>query len=221
MSLRIASIWAQDRNGVLGDGHGMLWHVPADFKHFKTETIDCPVVMGRSSFQALGKPLPRRLNIVLSRDPSYRPEGGVPARSLEEALAAARRECERTGAKTIWITGGAQVYQQAMPVADELVVTELDLEVPELPGRRLVHAPRIDPAEWEVDPIRSDLPASGPRSAGSGKLSSAPGAETDRSPASAQGTEHLDEGWRPRSGDARWRVRTYRRLAAATGGRAD
>lgn len=209
MSPRIASIWAQDRNGVLGDGHGMLWHVPADFKHFKMETIDCPVVMGRASFRALGKPLPRRLNIVLSRDPGYRPEGAVPARSLEEALAIAQRECECTGAKTIWITGGAQVYQQAMPVADELVVTELDLEVPELPGRRLVHAPLIDPAEWRLDPARSDLPVPGPHSADSRTQSSAPGTDTNEILASSQGAEHLDEGWRPQSGDARWRVRTY------------
>ena len=182
---RRASIWAQDRAGVIGDGKGMLWHVPEDFKHFRSETMGCPVVMGRASFEALGSPLPGRLNIVLTRSPeaanNVRAAGALASDSLDEALRLADEECARTGAATVWITGGARVYQEALPLVDELVVTELDLSVGPSNGApgHVVRAPEIDPVLWRVVPERSD----------------------------AQ--------WRPRSGDAPWKVVVYERRNAA------
>lgn len=151
----IASIWAQDTNGLLGSGSGMLWHVPADFAHFKQATMGSPVIMGRSSWEGLSGPLPGRLNIVLTSSRGYRAEGARVAHSLSRAIGIATDEGEHGGA-AIWIAGGASVYAQAMDVVDELVVTDLDLSVPVGPGDPAVYAPAIDPTTWSVDPARSD-----------------------------------------------------------------
>ncbi|WRS29245.1 dihydrofolate reductase [Actinomycetaceae bacterium MB13-C1-2] len=167
-----ASIWAEDRVGVIGDGERMLWHVPADFKHFKESTIGCPIIMGRASFEALGGPLPGRVNIVVTRSPGYQAEGVHVAHSIEDALEIADRSAEATGAKTVWITGGGSIYRETMDLVNELVITDLDLKIP-ADDRTLVMAPIIDPDIWQIDRARTD-----------------------------------DE-WRPRSGDARWRVTTY------------
>lgn len=167
--MTIAMIWAQDKNGVLGNGIEMLWHVPEDFKHFKAATLGHPVIMGRGSWEALGgKPLPGRLNVVITGQKDYVAEGAKVTHSLQQAVAVAQ-----TSAELVWIVGGARVYADAMGIADELVVTDLDLEVAVAPD--LVYAPTIDAESWWADPARSD----------------------------AQ--------WRPRSGDARWKVTTYLR----------
>ena len=170
----VASIWAQDRTGVLGSGTGMLWHVPADFAHFKAETLGCPVIMGRASWEALGGALPGRTNVVITRDRSYAAPGATVVHSLGEAMEVATPAPCSPGRATVWITGGARVYAEAMDLVDELVVTDLDLDVVAAgPSGPVVHAPRIDPSEWVADPARSDAE------------------------------------WRPRSGDARWRVTTW------------
>lgn len=150
-----ASIWAEDQNGVIGDGNSMMWHVPADFKHFKESTIGCPIIMGRASFEALGGPLPGRVNIVITRSPDYEAAGALVAHSIAEALELGSQAAENTGAKTIWITGGGSVYHETMDQVDELVITDLDLEIPG-EGRALVRAPTIDPKVWRMDTERSD-----------------------------------------------------------------
>jgi dihydrofolate reductase len=153
----LSSIWAQDRTRVLGSGHGMLWHVPADYRHFRSSTVGCPVVMGRASWESLGDALPDRANIVITRTPGYSAPGALVVGSLEEAIdegvSAARRDC----APTVWVTGGGRVYAEAMSVVDELVVTDLDLDVVAGGwGGPVVRAPRIDPELWAVDEARSD-----------------------------------------------------------------
>lgn len=153
----IASIWAQDRSGVLGTGTDMLWRVPADFAHFKRSTMGCPLIMGRRSWEALGGALPGRTNIVLTRTPGYEVEGGVRAASIDEAVEIARRVAAADGAKTIWIAGGAHVYADTIDLVDELVVTDLDLDVHAVDASvEVVRAPRIDPEVWVVDDARSD-----------------------------------------------------------------
>ena len=106
---KLAAIWAQDSNGILGSGTAMSWHVPADFRHFKDSTMGCPIIMGRRSWEALGKALPGRTNIVITRTPGYEAVGALVVSSVEEALEVAREETARTQAPYIWITGGAQV----------------------------------------------------------------------------------------------------------------
>ena len=173
----VSSIWAQDRTGVLGSGSDMLWHVPDDSAFFKRTTMGAPVIMGRASWEALGGALPGRTNIVITRNPSYPAPGAVVVHSLDEALAVAIRALPpaedpasprpatqdpasptlTTRVPTVWIAGGSCVYTEAMDRVDELVVTELDLDVIASPyAGPLVKAPHIDPAQWVADPTRSD-----------------------------------------------------------------
>lgn len=155
--MRIASIWAQDRHGILGTGTGMCWHVPADFKHFKDTTMDAPIIMGRSSWEALGGALPGRLNIVMTRSRDYEAPGGLVVHSLGEALEVATQRAAADGVDVVWIVGGGAVYTEAMEIVDELVISHLDLDVSECAGGEgLVYAPAIDPAVWRVDEERSD-----------------------------------------------------------------
>lgn len=157
--MRIASIWAQDRNGILGTGTGMCWHVPADFRHFKDTTMGAPIIMGRSSWEALGSALPGRLNIVMTRSRDYEADGGVVVHSLGEALEVATQQAARDGVDVVWIVGGGMVYAEAMEIVDELVISHLDVDVCECEsasGQPLVYAPAIDPAVWHVDESRSD-----------------------------------------------------------------
>ncbi len=161
----LASIWAQDRDRVLGSGTGMLWSVPADFAHFKTSTMGCPIVMGRSSWEALGGSLPGRTNIVITRSPGFEATGATVVHSLDDALDEALRAAADMSADTVWITGGAHVYAETMDRVDELVITDLDLDVA-ASGHTglLVRAPHIEEAEWAPDRARSDAdwrPASG------------------------------------------------------------
>lgn len=157
--MKIASIWAQDRHGVLGTGTGMCWHVPADFKHFKDTTMGAPIIMGRSSWEALGGALPGRLNIVMTRSREYEATGGMVVHSLGEALEVATQQAAADNVDIVWIVGGGAVYAEAMEIVDELVVSHLDLDVSpcaEAGEKPLVYAPEIDPAVWKVDPERSD-----------------------------------------------------------------
>ncbi|WP_022868806.1 dihydrofolate reductase [Schaalia vaccimaxillae] len=157
MSVRLASIWAQDRTRILGSGTGMLWRVPEDFKHFKASTMGCPIIMGRRSWEALGGALPGRTNIVVTSNREYEAEGALAVASLDEALSLARSTAAQSGAQTIWITGGAQLYEQTMSLVDELVVTRLDLDLATtLAPQEVVRAPIIDETVWMIDPSRSD-----------------------------------------------------------------
>lgn len=153
----LASIWAQDRNRVLGTGTGMLWHVPADFAHFKAATVGCPVIMGRRSWASLDGPLTGRHNIVLTSSTTFRAEGAEVVHSLDEALSRGLVLARQDGAPTVWITGGARVYAEAMEHVQELVVTDLDLDVGASgdPGT-LIHAPEIPESLWVADPSRTD-----------------------------------------------------------------
>nr|WP_202107344.1 dihydrofolate reductase [Agromyces seonyuensis] len=131
-------IWAEARDRVIGAGGGMPWHVPEDLAHFKEVTLGAPVVMGRRTWESLPprfRPLPGRANLVVTRDPEWAADGAVRASSLEQALALAAEsidaaefdEIEDASAPTIWIIGGGQLYTAALPQADVLEITELDL----------------------------------------------------------------------------------------------
>ena len=120
--------------------------------------MGCPIIMGRRSWEALGRALPGRTNIVITRRPGYEAEGALVVSSVDEALQIAREETARTEAPYIWITGGAQLYAETLPLLDEAVVTDLELDVaasaPE--GATFVYAPPLDPALWHQDVERSD-----------------------------------------------------------------
>lgn len=126
---RIVIVAALSRNKhVIGRENGLLWHIPEDMKRFKEKTATYPVIMGRKTFESilaiLGKPLPGRTNIVITRNPEYSSEGVVLASSLDEALAKA----QSLGTAEIHIGGGAEIYKQALPIVDELYLTFVDEE---------------------------------------------------------------------------------------------
>ena len=125
-------IWAQARGGVIGAAGTMPWHLPEDLRHFSRTTKGSPVVMGRrtwESFPPKYRPLPGRINIVITRDDGFAAEGAVRARDLPEGLRLARDLLDSAPDPTIWVIGGGAVYREAIAQADLLVVTEIDLEV--------------------------------------------------------------------------------------------
>lgn len=124
--MKISIIAAIGRNRELGKDNKLLWHIPEDLERFKVITTGHAVIMGRKTFESLEKPLPRRLNIIITRDQEYQlPRGAAKvmlAGSLEHAIEAARS----TGDTEVFIIGGGQVYQQALPLADKLYLTIVD-----------------------------------------------------------------------------------------------
>ena len=120
---------ARARNGVIGADGAMPWHIPADLKRFKRITVGKPVIMGRKTFDSIGKPLPGRHNIVLTRDNAWTAAGVTVAPNLAEAIAAAGLD-PRARADGIMIIGGAQGYAQALPSATRIEVTEIDADPP-------------------------------------------------------------------------------------------
>lgn len=134
---RISLIAAVARNGVIGANATMPWHLPEDFAYFKRTTMGHPMVMGRLTFDSIGRVLPGRRTIVITRQPAWHHADVETAHSLAEALALAGPADE------VFVVGGGQVYADAMPFAHRLLITEVDQE-PE--GD--VYFPPIDPARW-------------------------------------------------------------------------
>ena len=128
-------IWAQARDvegrPVIGYQGGMPWHVPEDLAHFKITTVGHPIIMGRRTWESLpSKPLPGRTNIVLSGGFSRTQQsltGAIVVSNLTDALDAARTG---EGSEEIWVIGGSRVFTDSLPLADRLVITEIDVEVP-------------------------------------------------------------------------------------------
>ena len=141
-SLDITLVVARARNGVIGRDNGMPWHLPADLKRFKAITVGKPVVMGRKTFESIGKPLPGRHNIVLTRQANWQADGVTVVPNLAEAIVAAGLDPRTRGA--VMIIGGAEIYALALPVATRIELTEVDAE-PE--GDTFL--PAFDPARWE------------------------------------------------------------------------
>ena len=129
MHLDIIIITAVAENGVIGRGNALPWRLKSDMTHFRTLTMGKPVLLGRKTFASIGKPLPGRTTIVISRDEKFGAPGIVVAPNLTAALATARGEALRRGADAIVVAGGADIYAQALPLAARLVVTEVHQSV--------------------------------------------------------------------------------------------
>jgi dihydrofolate reductase len=130
---------AATENDVIGRDNGMPWHLPDDLKYFKARTMGKPMLMGRKTFDSIGKPLPGRTSLVLTRDPAWRAEGVVVVRSLDEAIAHAAK----ADAAELCVIGGAEVFRLAWPLAKRLFLTRIHANIP---GDTFFQ--RIDPAEW-------------------------------------------------------------------------
>lgn len=118
----ISLIVAHDKNHVIGYENDMPWHLPGDLQYFKEMTMGKPIIMGRKTFESIGRPLPGRRNIVITRNESYAAQGIETVPSLDTALALVKDVPE------IMIIGGAQIFEQSLPLADKLYITLIDHE---------------------------------------------------------------------------------------------
>jgi dihydrofolate reductase len=145
LTARIALIAAVGTNGVIGAGNEIPWRLPSDFAFFKRTTMGKPVVMGRKTFESIGKPLPGRINIVVTRQQGYQPEGVLVINELGAALDHARALAAADGVEEVFVAGGGEIYRAAMPSADRLYITHVEA-APE--GD--TSFPAIDSAIWEI-----------------------------------------------------------------------
>jgi dihydrofolate reductase len=121
----IALIVARAENGVIGADGKLPWHISEDLKFFKAQTVGKPVIMGRKTFASIGKPLPRRTNIVVTRDTQWTADGVVVAHDMPTALALGYEDAHRTGVDEVMVIGGAEIYAQALPHAKRVYLTEV------------------------------------------------------------------------------------------------
>ncbi|HSM29272.1 MAG TPA: type 3 dihydrofolate reductase [Woeseiaceae bacterium] len=121
--MRISLVVAASKNNVIGRDRGLPWHLPDDLRHFKRLTVGKPVIMGRRTFESIGRPLPDRRNIVMTRDANYAADGCDVVTSVEEALDAAQ------GAGEVMVIGGGQVYRDFLPHADRVYLTRVQADV--------------------------------------------------------------------------------------------
>jgi dihydrofolate reductase len=141
--IRLTLVVAVADNGVIGTDGQLPWRLKSDMAHFRDVTTGKPVVMGRKTFASIGKPLKGRTNIVITRDPDFAASGVVAAPSLPAALAVARGDALRRGGDEIAVIGGADVYRQALPIADRIVFTRVHLVAT---GDSTF--PAVDPDAW-------------------------------------------------------------------------
>jgi dihydrofolate reductase len=123
--MNVSIIAAIARGGVIGRGGDLPWHLPADLRRFRKLTTGHHILMGRKTFQSLGRPLPERANVVISGQADYDPPGVLVARGLDEALARARA----AGETEAFVIGGAEIFRLALPLADRLYLTQIDAEI--------------------------------------------------------------------------------------------
>jgi dihydrofolate reductase len=126
---KIDVIAAVAANGVIGADGGMPFRLSTDLRRFKALTLGKPVIMGRKTYDSIGKALPGRLNIVITRSQSFSPADAAVARSLDDALAIAARQAEADGVDTICVIGGGEIYALAMSRADQLLITHIEAEI--------------------------------------------------------------------------------------------
>ncbi len=123
MTLPLSLVVAMAENRVIGRENGLIWRIKSDLKYFKANTIGRPVIMGRKTYLSIGRPLPQRENIVLTRDADFSAPGVHAVRSLDEAITLANRLAVEMGASEIAVAGGADVYAQLLPQARRIILT--------------------------------------------------------------------------------------------------
>ncbi|MDO8367006.1 MAG: dihydrofolate reductase [Saprospiraceae bacterium] len=136
----ISAIVATAKNNVIGKDNQIPWYLPADLSYFKKTTLEHHLIMGRNCFRSIGRPLPKRINIVVTRDPFFTAEGVLVAHSLEEALGIAFDG----GEEEVFIIGGGEIYRETADLWDRIYLTEVDLE-----AEGDVFFPETDPEAWE------------------------------------------------------------------------
>ncbi|MFO7582736.1 type 3 dihydrofolate reductase [Guyparkeria sp.] len=148
--MRVSLIAAMARNQVIGRNNQLPWRLPADLKHFKQVTMGKPLIMGRRTYESIGRPLPGRANIVVTRDEDFTADGVIIVHSLNDALDEAEAHLDED--REVMVMGGADIYYQFLPRADRMYLTLVELEV-----AGDAHFPAYVPDEWElVEATRHD-----------------------------------------------------------------
>lgn len=124
----VALVVAAARNRVIGRNNQLPWHLPAELAHFKRITLGKPIIMGRNTFESIGRPLPGRTNIVVTRNPSWVADGVVTCHSLAAAVAHGRDQARADGMAEVLVIGGAQLYREALSLAQKIYMTEVACE---------------------------------------------------------------------------------------------
>lgn len=144
---RVTIVVARARGGVIGADNGLPWHLPEDLRHFRATTMGHAIVMGRKTFESIGKALPGRRTIVVSRDARWSHPGCESATTLQAAIALAGSPGADATIATdeVFVVGGAQLYREAIALAQRALVTEIDVE-----AAGDAHFPELDPSRWRV-----------------------------------------------------------------------
>jgi dihydrofolate reductase len=153
--MRLAMIAAQSQNRVIGNNNKLPWYLPEDLKYFKRVTLGKPIIMGRKTFESIGRPLPGRTNIIITRNPDWTHDGaGVRVvHGLQQAIELAESLALVNGFEESLVIGGAEIYALALPQADRLYLTQVHAEV-----QGDAHFPPLDPAQWR-EMAREDFSA--------------------------------------------------------------
>jgi dihydrofolate reductase len=157
--MKLSLIVAAANNNAIGRNNELPWHLPQDLKYFKSTTLGKPVIMGRKTFESIGKPLPGRTNIVVTRQKNWNIAGVLVAQSLEQALEIAQqfRSEQSSIADEVMVIGGAEIYRHALPHADRVYLTRIDANV----NGADAFFPTLPEAQWEcVSEISGDSDAS-------------------------------------------------------------
>lgn len=141
--MEISLIVAYGRNRVIGVDGALPWHLPDDLRWFKAATIGKPVVMGRKTYDAMGKALPKRPNIVITRNPQFRAEDATVVAGVSEALSTAEREAKALGVREIMVIGGGEIFTEALRYAERLYLTEVDVT-----AEGDAYFPEFDEKDW-------------------------------------------------------------------------
>ena len=154
--MKLALIVAVAQNRVIGRDNKLPWYLPNDLKYFKQTTLGKPVIMGRKTYESIGKPLPGRTNIVITRQTDYQPEGVKVVSSVEDAIQVAENVCLIDGQEEAMVMGGAEIYGLTLPHCERLYLTEVHAEV-----EGDAWFPEYDKSEW-AEVTREDFKAEGP-----------------------------------------------------------
>lgn len=139
--MKISLIAAVDENFLIGAKNKLPWYLPADLKHFKKLTTGHHIIMGRKTHDSIGKPLPERVNIVITRNKDYKSEGSIIINTIDEAL----RFAEKAGEQEVFVIGGEQIFSIALPLADRLYLTKIHNKF-----KGDIYFPSVDLKEWQL-----------------------------------------------------------------------
>lgn len=147
--MQLSIIVATAQNNAIGKDNDIPWYLPADLKYFKKTTLNHPIIMGRKCYESIGRPLPKRTNIIITRNQTYQAAGCLVVHSLDEAIAVA----SESAVEEVFIIGGGEIYKESLPLCHKLYVTEVAVDI----NNATVFFPRVDPSAWELIKEESHL----------------------------------------------------------------